>query len=397
VKQTAGRPSRRFSILCAAVKALVLEHGVNRGALAATRALGRGGWEVGVATSARGGIAYLSRHAARRHRVPGPEDLSAFVAAVAEAVERHRYDVVFPVDDAQVIALSARRAEIGAIVPYAEHDVVTRALDRLALAQGGEEAGLSVPTTRPATAEAIAALAGPEVVIKSRSYVCLGPDSGRAETWIGPPSEAAVRAGEIRAAGGDPIAQDVVRGRLMSITTLMDREGGVVAQEQQVAERIWPSPAGVSVRARTVELDAELASRVATLLARLRWWGLVQLQFLEPAGEAPRLIDLNPRFYGSFALAQASGPDFAGLWAKLATGGEVKRGAVGAAGLRYHWLIGDLRRAVSDREGGLVRDLTHSLVWAPGAVHGVWSATDPRPALQSVGTALTRRARSSRA
>jgi predicted ATP-grasp superfamily ATP-dependent carboligase len=176
----------------------------------------------------------------------------------------------------------------------------------------------------------------------------------------------------------------------------MDRDGGVVAQEQQVAERIWPSTAGVSVRARTVEVDAELAARVARLLAGLGWWGLVQLQFLEPPGEAPRLIDFNPRFYGSFALAQASGPDFAGLWATLATGGDVPRGAVGAPGLRYHWLTGDLRRAVSDRDGGLVTDLTRSLLWGPGAVRGVWWARDPRPALESVGTALTRRARRSR-
>src|SRR5262249_14703881 len=150
--------------------------------------------------------------------------------------------------------------------------------------------------------------------------------------------------------------QEVVHGRLMAISTLMDRDGSVIAQEQQRSERIWPPDAGVSARARTVPLDEELARRVAAMLRSIGWYGLAQVQFVVGDDGVPRMIDLNPRFYGSLALAISSGTDFPALWAAMATGRPLPP-VVSRTGVRYHWLGGDLRRALRERRGGLLRDV----------------------------------------
>lgn len=366
--------------------ALLLEHGFNRGALAAARSLRRAGWDVGVGASERPGLAAASRSVRRVHHVPAPgESTTAFVDAVRAAVGDGAYDVVLPVDDAQVLALSEARASIPAIVPYPPHEAMLRVTDRLEVARAARGAGIAVPETRPAGDGPITWLDGHRVVVKTRGYASSGSGAARAriETRVGSPAEAEAWVAEVRDCGGEPLLQEVVEGHLMSLSTLVDAGGRLVAQMQQVTDATWPATAGVSTRARTVTVDPDLGPRVHRLLTDLGYWGLAQTQFLVPADGVPRLIDLNPRFYGSLALAVGAGLDLPVLWASTAIGLPV-RPAEPRIGVRYHWLEGDVRRALRQRRRGLLRDLGESVLWAPGAVHGVWSPTDPRPAARAL-------------
>jgi len=378
------------------MRALVLEHGLNRGALAAVRSLGRAGWDVGVGVSSRAGLASLSRHTRRTHPIPAPgEGLPDFIGGLRGAVAESGYEVVFAVDDEQVLALSAHRDEIPAEVPYAEHAVVERALDRLEQVRLAKRHGLAAPDTREATPQNLAQLGDHVVAVKAQHprLIGTGHERHRVETRVGPANEAVAWAAEIRAAGGTPIVQERVQGHLLSFTALVDRDGEVIAEEQQVAERIWPAEAGVSVRATTVTVDRALGDAIAGVLGEIGWFGLAQLQFLVPADGRPRLIDLNPRFYGSLALAVAAGADFPALWGALATGRAITTPTIARPGVRYHWLGGDLRRAVRERRDGGLREAAAALLWTRGAVPGVWSAADPAPAVRLVGRTLAGRLR----
>lgn len=367
------------------MRALILEHGVNRGALAAARSLGRAGWDVGVGVSSRRGLAAISKHARRTYQIPAPgEDLSDFLDGIRRAVTAGAYEVVFAVDDEQVLALSAHRHAIPAEVPYAEHAVVERALDRLEQIRFAKRHGVDAPETREATPQYLAQLGDQLVTLKTRKPGMLGTghERQRFETRVGPANEATSWATEIRRAGSSPIVQELVRGRLMSFSALIDRDGEVIAEEQQVAQRIWPSDAGVSVRATTVAVDRALGDAVAGMLTDMGWFGLAQLQFLVPADGRPRLIDLNPRFYGSLALAVAAGADFPALWGAIATGRPVASRTVAQPGVRYHWLGGEIRGAVREPQGGGLREAAAALLWMRGAVRGVWSPADPAPAVR---------------
>jgi hypothetical protein len=67
------------------------------------------------------------------------------------------------------------------------------------------------------------------------------------------------------------------------------------------------------------------------------------------------------------------------------------------AGVRYQWLEGDLRRAVDERRGGLVRDVVGCLRFAPRATHSTFRWSDPWPAtslaLQLLGRGSAKLAR----
>ena len=130
---------------------------------------------------------------------------------------------------------------------------------------------------------------------------------------------------EITAAGGAPLIQEALDGRLAAFSSVVGEDGRLLARVQQEAERTWPRDLGCSVRARTVAVDEALAERVAALLADLGWTGLSELQFVVGADREPRLIDFNGRFYGSLALAMAAGPNLPALSAAVATGRPDRR------------------------------------------------------------------------
>jgi predicted ATP-grasp superfamily ATP-dependent carboligase len=380
------------------LRALIVEGGWTRGALAAARGLHAAGWTVGVATPDGHGLAASSRATAYRHRVPPPSPEPAdFAAAIRTAVESHSYEVVFCGGDAELVALSAIRDDLAAVVPYAPHERLVAAIEKSNLTRVAAEAGLAVPRTAEATESELRDWE-PPVLIKPALHAPRPVGTTRIEAVIAHDhAEAALRAAQIRAAGGVPLVQELASGRLLAHSTVSDRDSRAVAGILQVADATWPVGVGVSARAQVVGLDRELATRVDRLLARLGWFGLANVQFVLTDEDEPVLIDLNGRFYGSLALALGAGLNLPAIWAALATDRDPPETEAATPGTRYHWLEGDLRRALRERRGGLARDLWGCFRYSRGAVHPVWSTHDPLPSLRQIarlpGRAAGRRRR----
>lgn len=367
---------------------LLVADGETPHVLPAVRSLGRAGFVVGVTTpkgSARRGA--LSRFATRRHEAPRvDQNLDAYLAAVKDAVEEGGYEIILPGDDADLMALSWARDDIPALLPVADHATVTRAVDKLALVRLGEQVGFQVPRSVSADDPAAQTLA-PPLVVKARLH--WSPDVGGADRHVyavecSSPQEVRAAVADMRSAGATPVLQERIDGRLTAVSALIGRGGGLLAASQQETDRL--SLRRTSVRARTVAVDRDHLDRVLRLLAELGWWGLANLQFLVPADGQPRLIDFNGRFYGSLALAVRAGADFPALWVRDALGEDVGGPRLARAGVRFHALEEDLRRARHERHGGVARDVLRSLVAAPGSAHTTLSLSDPWPALRRAAT-----------
>lgn len=363
------------------LKALIVEQGDSRGAVAAVRALARAGWTVGVASPGRVGLAAASRRCSARHDVPAAHrDIDAFITAVSAAVRGGGYEVVFGAGEAEVMALSCRRQEVAAVVPYADHGVVQRALDKADLEAVAVEAGFALP---PGLAlDAIRDPSAP-VVVKARRHAA--PERRGAPPRIDTnvvlgAAAARRRVAEIEADGADPIVQPFLAGDLVAYAAVADRTSRIVVDSMQVAEQIWPRHAGASCRARTVDVDEAIAAAAQRLFTALGWLGLAELQFIVPADGTPRLIDFNGRFYGSLALAVAAGANLPAAWASLATGRESSP-ARAQPGVRYQWLEADLRLAVSEPAGRRATAVGAALAFAPSAHHSLLDVRDPGPAL----------------
>ncbi|MBD8869504.1 hypothetical protein [Nocardioides donggukensis] len=368
------------------MRVLLVGHAASREMLAAARCLGRAGHEVAVASGARRSLAGGSRHVHGEHRVPPPDvDVGGFVDAVAAAAAATRAEVAIGCGDPELLALSHHREQIPARVPLAAHDRVVHAVDKLGLVREAAAVGIAVPETVIADDRAVAAWRGPAVV-KARLHWEPGLQSASGG-WASArhvPADvspaAAVRA--VVDAGRSPVLQRPVDGDLIAVSAVRDSSGDLVALHQQHATHTWPPGAGISTRAFTVRPDPELAEQVRRLLARLGWIGMVQLQFLRPTRGPARLIDLNGRPYGSLALALAAGLPLPALWLDDhadVPGARPSGVRLGAAGVGYSWLGGDLRRALAERRGGALRDLAGTLRAWPGAAHPVADPADRGP------------------
>ena len=359
------------------MRALIVEDGTQRGALAAVRSLGRAGYEVAVASPQKGHAA-RSRYCARWHAIPAPvEPTGVFAGAVSDLVARHGYEVAFGVGDAEAIALSEHRDVIGCELGYPDHDVVRSSFDKVWVAEAAERAGIAVP--RQVEGDPVF-----PVLVKERIH---GPETATATsmrvfaTRADDAAELADALGAIEERGGVPVVEEFVTGPLEALVVFA-HEGSVRAISHQVADKVYPPGAGVSVRATTIAVDDALALKVDDLIADMGWSGVAEMQFLRPPDGEARLIDFNGRFYGSLALAIAAGVDLPVLWARAISGDPPVKQIRARAGVRYQWLEGDLRRAVRQRGETGIMDVLRTLAVAPRATHSIWGASDPWPAVR---------------
>jgi hypothetical protein len=116
----------------------------------------------------------------------------------------------------------------------------------------------------------------------------------------------------------------------------------------------------------------------------LGWVGFTSLQMLLSRDGEANVIDFNARFTNAIDQYIAAGPNFPDLWARVVTGRSLPPIPPVRTGVRFQWLEGDLRRALVQRRGGLLRDVIDCLSYARGAVHTTWRREDPAPALLSV-------------
>jgi hypothetical protein len=373
-------------------RALVVTSGRDRGSLAAVRALHRAGWTVGVGTPDGTGMVTASRAAAHRHAVPRPRrDCGDFVTGVQAAVKEGGYDVVLGGGDDWMAALATHAAVLPTVVAHPPACVAVAALDKLGLARRAAGAGLAAPRTELADASGLRSWTGP-VVVKARAHWRPGQSHElRIEARRYPDLAAALP--RIRLLAGEDVEavlQQPVDGVLEAVVGIV-ADGRLHGLVHQRSAGLWPTPSGVTSRARTVRPDRRLVAGAERLLGELGWSGLVQLQFLRTPDGTPFLIDLNGRFFGSMALALAAGGNLADAWARQALGEPLPSLPEARPGVRFLWAAGDVRRALVERRGGLLPDLASVLRRLPGSVPSVWDRHDPGPAL-SVARERLRRA-----
>jgi biotin carboxylase len=362
--------------------------GEHVGPLAAVRALRRAGHEPWALVPHKG--AYAARSRAVEGVVVAPDpgaEPSRFVEAVADACRRIRPDVVLPGTEPALTLLSRHAGGYGAAVVGApDAALVDRATDKSALSGLAETVGLSPPPTRRVdrneAEEAAEELGYPVIVKPERSDVGEG---GSDTLTHGTPQRAAdARTLEavVRLLPGEHLlVQPYLEGRLAAVCGVA-WNGRIVCASHQVARRIWPVDVGISAYAETVARDTTLEAAVGRLMDALAWSGIFQVQFLEARG-AHYLIDVNPRIYGSLALAVAAGLNLPSVWVALLAGESPSPGPY-RVGVRYRSEERDIQAiAHALRHGPRLAGLV-GLVPRPHTTHAVLCANDPAPALASL-------------
>jgi len=332
--------------------------GLNRAALSAVRALAGTRYRPVVTVSGPRSLAASSRWCTRAVPVP-----SGGKPGYAEALRAHvrdtDYAAVLPASDVALVALRDPSAVL---------------VDKQQLEERVAEAGLrglpgEVFDSLGELHRAADRLGYPAVV---KSVLKSGLGNLQAVKVSGPDDVRAI--GE---APGPLLVQPFIPGHLRAVSGV-SWGGRLLAVCHQEYVRTWPPRAGVAAAASTVDGDTAIGRKTEDALTRLlvEHNGVFQVQLL---GE--HVLDVNPRVYGSMALAVAAGANLPLLACDAASGrfpADVVRARPGA---RYRWLEGDLRNLADGlrrREVGPRQAVTR-LVPRRGTAQSVESLRDPGP------------------
>jgi predicted ATP-grasp superfamily ATP-dependent carboligase len=364
------------------MRALVLSSSNVRGAVAAVRRLREAGWTVSAgAADPEGPLAWTRATESIHPVLPAERDLGAFLGMVDDAVRATGAEVVFPSGDADLLALSHGRAQIGAVVPLADDGVVRRLVDKLDLVRAAEGVGLDAPATMPADEAGFASASYP-VVVKARFHWLPGYAAGAPArldaTVCATEAAARQRVLEMQQAGAKVVLQELISGPQIYVHAISDRQGMVLsAVQQEGSGRLYPPGIGIRVRSVVVPLDPKLDGGIRRLLAESGWFGFACFTFILGPDGRHRVIDFNGRIGGSLEATAGAGPNHLAVWAALATGRTPPPLPEPRIGQRFQWLEGDLRRAMRERRGGLIRDTAGAFAYAFGATHTILKRDDP--------------------
>jgi predicted ATP-grasp superfamily ATP-dependent carboligase len=299
------------------VPVLVLD-GHSRAAVETVQSLGRAGLEIDVASESSTCTAMCSRYPARKLVQPPVVASADFHAWLKTQDARRNYELIVPATEASLMAL--RRLDESdslrqrAVLPG--NDALDVALDKLKTWRLSRELGILAPNAVLVSEEPgpNASPNFPLVLKPVHSKVVVGGElqtvtaevirdqytyQEQIREWL--PHTAIVQ-------------QDYILGRGVGAEFLFDRGKKVW---HFVHERVHEMPlfGGASSYRRSLPPIPALLADAEKILTALRWHGVAMVEFRVDAQGRHWLLEINPRLWGSLALAIDAGVDFPlGLW-----------------------------------------------------------------------------------
>jgi predicted ATP-grasp superfamily ATP-dependent carboligase len=360
---------------------VLLTDAEERSVLACARGLAAAGFRVAAAAGYRPAVTHWSRACGERLTLPDCRvDLDGFAAGLRAALGSG-FDVLVPGSEQSLTAVSGMRSwiEPEARIGLAPHEAVLRAINKEALASFAAAAGLPTPETVECATEddvrgAVAELGYPVVMKPVRTAA--GTTAVPRKALVAPNAE--VLAALLPEFGPPVLLQRYRDAPVVSV-------GGVCADGRLLGvaasryRRTWFPDGGSASFTESIRADRSLVERVEALAAAARVQGIFEVELLELGDGRYAAIDLNPRVYGSMALALRAGANLPAVWAARWLLGERPAWCEARPGVHYRWEDADLRHLIWHLRRGHGRATLAVLRPRFGTAHAYFGLTDPGP------------------
>ena len=306
------------------LRVLVLE-GEGLPALSAVRSLGRAGCEVDVVAAGRGAPALASRYCRRGFVEPSIREADVWRAFLIERLKAERYDALLLNGQSSAECVGPHRHLFDPLVPtlLPDPESFRVALDKTLTVRLAQRLGIPCPRTRfPADVAALRRYAGdldyPQVV--------KGPGgSGSARVrFASAPAQLLERFSEVARldevdGSPPPMVQEKIGGESVCYAALC-RDGRPLAEFMWRRLLEYPATGGPTAAGESIR-DDEVRAHCRSLCAALRWSGPADIEFKRDLRDrVPKLMEINPRFWGPLELAIRCGVDFPRLYVKACLG-----------------------------------------------------------------------------
>lgn len=320
-----------------------------RSSLAVIRSLGKKGLKVTAGEEIKFATGFFSKYCKQRMIYPSPQrNKKEFVNFLLKILKENHYDVLFPVADACLEPIVSNEEKISRYTSIAlpPQRVFIRAYDKGVTLKIAMKNSISCPRTyfvnKLDKIYDIKNQLEYPVVIKPRI------SSGRRGIKVcNSPDELIVNYKKVCAEYDKPLIQEYIPyGGELGVYTLFNYKSEPVALTVQRRLRSYPVSGGPSTLRETIKNEiSEKAVEIAfRLLKAMNWVGVAMVEFrIDKRDESLKLMEVNPRFWGSLQLSILAGVDFPYLLYKMITEGDIEPIIDYKVGVRCRWLLpGDI-------------------------------------------------------
>lgn len=318
-----------------------------RKTLAAVRALGRRGVRVTVGESTYLAPALFSRYCHCRVRTPSPVlQPSQYLDFLETYLKRHPHHVLMPMEEDTLLLLARNRERFQNItsLPCADHHHLLFARDKLKVLKRAEALDIPIPRTfeidNMAEAKPLSKQLEYPVVVKPR----VGSGSAGVE-YVEEPAQLPAALARVFRSGQSPLVQERLpsEGAGIGASFLLDQNHQVRASFIHRRLREYPVQGGPSTLRQSI-IHEQARRDGARLLESLRLVGVGMVEFkIDSRDGTAKLLEVNPRFWGSLALAVNTGVNFPYLLTLMALGLDFPAVHTYRLGHLCRWLLpGDI-------------------------------------------------------
>lgn len=318
-----------------------------KNSLGIVRHLGQMGVLVSVLARSRNSLVCRSRYC---HEVIPclSETVASLAESVLDAVKEGQFDLVLPVSYAMTLALAQRRHEFDphTRLELVDSDTIELAANKLRMVELAQEIGVPAPKTFLAT----------NALSRNRDWAFPVVIKPHKESPGHPPVRFARNLEQLRAALSpqaeataftDPSAllvQEYIPGRGCGFFATYQK-GTCKRIFMHTRVREYPASGGISTCAESF-YDSKLERYGRKMLDALNWHGVAMVEFRRDSRDGEyKLMEVNPKFWGSVDLALAAGADFPGDLCRMALGSTLSFTDFYRRNLRFQWPLsghGDL-------------------------------------------------------
>jgi len=364
-----------------------------RKTLAAVRALGQNRIRATVGESTWLSMAAFSRYCHKRTVYPSPRVLPYnFLEFMQDLLRKKPFRMLLPMEEDTAYLLSGHRDRFSRLtyLPIPSKNKLKWVRNKANVIRLAQELGIPVPRTwhiqSLSQLDKISDMLPYPVVIKPRiSSGAVGVVYPRS------PEELKKTYRTIHQQFPFPMIQEFIprEGSGYGASFLFDEQSHLKAGFVHKRLREYPVTGGASTLRVSIRHD-DIYDMARTLLEKIGWFGVAMVEFkIDPRDGLPKLMEINPRFWGSLSLAIHAGVNFPLLLHKMAMGEHFNPVETYRHGIVCRWLIpGDLLHFLYNPNRSRIKNDFFRFT-GHDTFYDILCAQDPVPAIIKILSPLT--------
>lgn len=316
--------------------------------LSAIRSLGQAGYTVHAVSHTYNSFGFYSKYTQKYVKLPNPaEKPEEYKAQLLTLLAKNKYDAIIPMEDAVIKIILDEREAVEKLTHVAlplreNYYSAYYKMETLMLAES-----IGVPVPKTLYSPSVEELRGNDELAFPLIIKPVAGSGSRGLKKVHTKEELLKFYPDIVRHYGACVVQEALpqEGKGLGVG-LIAKDGEVLCSYTYTRLREFPVTGGPGTL-REVTNDQETQAYAAKLMHSLNWTGVAMVEFKTDVRTGkPKLMEINPRFWGSLELARYSGINLPKMLVQLSLGEEVKP-QTAKVGTRARWLIpGDIAHFV---------------------------------------------------